>query len=66
MSIFDGYEHVCTSPDAIIDKMERVCIIEDANEEYITYGSLFPETEEALNAIGIKPSEFIGRIQETT
>lgn len=66
MSVFEGYEHICTSPDSIIDKMERVCIIEDANEEYITYGSLFPETVEELNGLGINESEFIGRIQETT
>lgn len=66
MSIFNGYEELCTSPDSVIEKMERVCIIEDANEEYKMYGSILPETEEALNGIGINTEEFIRRIQETT
>ena len=66
MSIFDGYEQLCTEPDSVIEKMNRVCIIEDANEEYKLYGSLLPETEEALNGIGIDTQDFIRRIQETT
>ena len=66
MDVIEFYEDVCREPKDILDKMRRVSIIESASQELEQSLTLFKETEEELETIGIQPEEFIRRFQETT
>lgn len=66
MDVIEFYEDMCKEPEDVLDKLERVTIINTASEELELSSMLYPETEKELISIGIEPEEFIRRFQETT
>lgn len=51
--------------DKLLEKMRRISIIESAYEELEVSPELSPEIQKELHSIGIEPTDFIERFQET-